>query len=163
MTDTATTLPETVNRTVQDEEKADPLSWEGLSPEDVILASPTTTPMRQPDDAWAFLVSAVDVWDDDADAGGDLALFAGHWLFEQPKAAECEGDLVVVISAPDGASPQEDQVTVTMLLAHRNRWRRVGQWERLSSRWPQTIAATASAIMQLHTEASAGMARPCFG
>ncbi|WP_422647345.1 hypothetical protein [Actinoalloteichus caeruleus] len=114
--------------------------------------------MRQPEDTWALLVVAVDLYED---TDGDVALFAGSWLPEQPQAAS-EGDLVIVLSAPDGASQPEDQVTVTMLLAHHNRWRRVGQWEKLSPRWPQTVAVTASAIMKLHTESRDEAAAPRF-
>jgi hypothetical protein len=122
----------------------------------VILApSVAATPMRQPGNTWAMLVLAADVLDDtDPDREGEVALFSGCWLPERPQAAMCEGDLVLVLTAPDDESPPDDQVDVEMLLAHGNRWMRVGEWERMDPCWPWTVAITAAAIMGLHVEAT---------
>jgi hypothetical protein len=108
--------------------------------------------MRQPEKTWALLVLAADVLDDtDPNQNGEVALFAGAWLPDQPQAAVCEGDLVVVLTAPHSESPP-DEVDVEMLLAHGNRWIRVGEWEGMDPRWPWTVAMTAAAIMELHVE-----------
>lgn len=136
------------------DDEATMLRREGLPPDGVILApSVAATPMRHPENAWAMLVLAVDVLDDtDPDREGEVALFAGCWLPHQPLAALCEGDLGLVLTAPEGESPPNDLVDVEMLLAHRSRWVRVGEWEGVDPRWPWTVAPTAAAIMGLHTE-----------
>ncbi|WP_091373278.1 restriction system modified-DNA reader domain-containing protein [Actinokineospora alba] len=140
------------------------LRREGLPPDGVILApSVAATPMRHPDNAWAMLVLAVDVLDDtDPDRQGEVALFAGCWLTQQRPASLSEGDLVLVLTAPEGESPPDDLADVEMLLAHRSRWLRVGEWEGVDPRWPWAVAPTAAAIMGLHTEATdvAAAARP---
>ncbi|MDU0294154.1 hypothetical protein [Saccharothrix longispora] len=140
----------------QCDEKARMLWQEGL-PADAVLLAPSmaATPMRQPGNTWAMLVLAADVLDDtDPDREGEVALFAGCWLPDQPQAAVCEGDLVLALSAPEGESPPDDEVDVEMLLAHGKRWLRVGAWEGVDSRWPWTVAVTAAAIMELHVEAT---------
>ncbi|PWW53130.1 hypothetical protein DFQ13_116120 [Actinokineospora spheciospongiae] len=122
----------------------------------VILApSSTTTPMRMPEDRWAMLVVAVDVVSHtDPDREDDIVLFAGVWVAEQPSAEFCDGDLVVVLTAPEDESSDSDVVNVELLLAHEQRWRRVGFWALLDAHWPWTTAPTVAAIIELHTDAS---------
>ncbi|MEV6712710.1 hypothetical protein AB0M48_11780 [Lentzea sp. NPDC051208] len=121
----------------------------------ILAPSVAPTPMRQPENTWALLVVAADVLDDtDPNREGEVALFAGCWLPDQPQAAVCEGDLVLVLTAPNDESPPDDEVDVEMLLAHGNRWMRVGEWEGMDPRWPWTVAMTAAAIMGLHVEAT---------
>ena len=153
---TKATPPEPSLPTVQDLNEANVLWREGLPPDAIVLApSVAVTPMRQPANAWAMLVLAVDVLDEtDPDRQGEVALFAGCWLLEQPHAATCEGDLVLLLREPDAASPPNDQVDVEMLLAHGDRWQRVGEWKRMDTRWPWAVAATAAAIMGLQVEAT---------
>ncbi|GAA1315758.1 hypothetical protein [Saccharothrix xinjiangensis] len=161
--DTATTAPngdaghappEPTPVTTHRDDEARMLWREGLPPDAVILVpSLAAAPMRRPENTWAMLVLAADVLDDtDPDRDGEVALFAGSRLPDRPPAAGCEGDLALVPTAPHGESPPNDLVDVEMLLAHRNRWLRVGEWEALDPRWPWTVAITASAIMALHTE-----------
>jgi hypothetical protein len=135
---------------------------EGLPPDAMILApSVAATPMRSPEDSWAMLVLAADVLDDtDPERDGEVALFAGCWLPDRPPAALHDGDLVLLLTSPDDEEDRSDLVDVEMLLAHRHRWLRVGEWERLDPRWPWTIAVTAAAIMALHTEASETASSP---
>ncbi|MGW4115253.1 restriction system modified-DNA reader domain-containing protein [Actinosynnema sp. NPDC004786] len=153
--DTAATPPEPFPVTSQDDDEATMLWQEGLPPDAVILApSVAATPMRQPENTWGLLVLAADVLGaTDPDREGEVALFAGCWLPDRPQAAMCEGDLVLVLTAPDSESP-DDEVDVEMLLAHGNRWMRVGEWEGMDTRWPWTVAVTAAAIMELHVEAT---------
>lgn len=127
---TVTAAPEPPPNVAQDDE-ARMLWWEGLPPDAVILApSFAATQMRQPENTWAMLILAADVLDDtDPDRDGEVALFAGCWLPEQPSAAMCEGDLVLVLTTPDGELPPDERVDVEMLLAHRDRWLRVGEWK----------------------------------
>lgn len=68
---------------------------EGLPPDGIVLApSIAATPMRHPENFWGMLVVAVDVLDDtDPDREGEVALFAGSWLPEQPPASLHVGDL----------------------------------------------------------------------
>ncbi len=121
----------------------------------ILAPSVAATPMRQPENTWAMLVLAADVLDDtDPDREGEVALFAGCWLPEQLQAAVSGGDLVLVLTAPDGESSPDDRVDVEMLLAHGDRWMRVGEWEGLDPRWPWAVAVTAAAIMALHVEAT---------
>ncbi|MBB5808875.1 hypothetical protein F4560_008643 [Saccharothrix ecbatanensis] len=146
--DTATT-PGPMPVTTQDDEETTTLWRQGLPADAVVLApSIAATPMRQPENTWAMLVLAADVMDDtDPDREGEVALFAGCWLPGQPQAAMCEEDLVLVLTAPDGESPPDDQVDVEMLLAHGSQWLRVGEWKGADPRWPWTVAVTAAAIM----------------
>ena len=132
------------------------LRRQGLPSDTVILApSLTTTPMRMPEGMWAMLVVAVDVVNrTDPGREDDIALFAGIWVAEQPSAELCEGDLVVVLTAPGDGSSERDVVDVELLLAHRHHWRRVGFWASLGARWPWTIAPTVAAIIELHTDAT---------
>ncbi|MFT7837746.1 hypothetical protein Q5530_16550 [Saccharothrix sp. BKS2] len=154
--DTGPTPLHSVPVAAHGDDEARMLWWEGLPPDVVILApSVAATPMRHPEDTWAMLVLAADVLDDtDPDRNGEVALFAGCWLPEQPPAAGCDGDLVIVLTAPDGESPPDDLVDVEMLLSYHDRWLRVGEWEALDPRWPWTVAMTDAAIMGLHTEAT---------
>lgn len=154
--DTTDPPPEPSLLTAQDLEEDNVLWREGLPPDAMILApSVAVTPMRQPANTWAMLVLAVDVLDDtDPDRQGEVALFAGCWLLEQPHAAACEGDVVLLLREPDIESPPNDQVDVEMLLAHGGRWHRVAEWARMDPRWPWTVAATAAAIMGLQVEAT---------
>jgi hypothetical protein len=154
--DNAVTLPEPISATTPDDEETTILRREGLPPDAVILApSVAATPMRQPDNTWALLVLAADVLDDThLNRYGDVVLFVGSWLPDQPPAAGCEGDLVLVLTAPEGESPPQDRVDVDMLLAHDNRWMRVGEWQGMDPRWPWPVARTAAAMMGLHVEAT---------
>src|SRR5690348_13802598 len=71
---------------------------EGLPPDTMILAPAfTPPPMRCPDDVWAMLVTAVDIVGDiDPDRAGEVALFAGQWVGDQPPVdGQYDGDLVV--------------------------------------------------------------------
>ncbi|WP_153278084.1 restriction system modified-DNA reader domain-containing protein [Saccharothrix syringae] len=147
-------MPEPVPVASHGDDEAGMLWREGLPSDAVILApSVAVTPMRPPDNAWAMLVLAADVLDDtDPDREGEVALFAGCWLLEQPSAALREGDLVLLLTAPDDELFPDDRVDVEMLLAHHGRWLRVGEWGSLDRRWPWTVAVTAAAIMGLHTE-----------
>ncbi|EWC64500.1 hypothetical protein UO65_0107 [Actinokineospora spheciospongiae] len=121
----------------------------------ILAPSLTGTPMRLPEGTWAMLVVAVDVVNHtDPDREDDIALFAGAWVAEQPSAELCEGDLVVVLTAPEDESPDSDVVDVELLLAHHHRWRRVGFWASLDVRWPWTTASTVAAIIELHTDAA---------
>jgi hypothetical protein len=151
--ETSTDPPATVQIAAPGDDEARMLWREGLPPDGVILApSVAATPMRHPENAWAMLVLAADVLDDtDPDREGEVVLFAGCWLPHQPPAALHEGDLVLVLTPPEGDSPPDDLVDVEMLLAHRDRWLRVGEWEGMDPRWPWTVAMTAAAIMGLHT------------
>ena len=136
--------------------------WEGLPADAVILVPPfaATPPMRLPDRVWAILVVAVDIVDGiaDPDRAGEVVLFAGCWMLDQPPADRHDGDLVLRFAPP--ATPQrwDRHVDIEMLLASRGRWQQVGRWPTLDSQWPQIIAPTAATIMSLHTattEASA--------
>ncbi|WP_436499536.1 hypothetical protein [Actinokineospora sp. HUAS TT18] len=151
---TRTDPPPAVAIAEHGDDEAVMLRREGLPSDGVILApSVAATPMRHPENAWAMLVLAADVLDDtDPDREGEVALFAGRWLPEQPPATQCEGNLVLALTAPEGDSPPDDLVDVEMLLAHRNRWARVGEWAGVDARWPWTVAMTAAAIIGLHTE-----------
>ncbi|MEV8438799.1 hypothetical protein AB0425_15605 [Actinosynnema sp. NPDC051121] len=153
--DSATTTPDPNPITTQDE-RAMALWREGLPTDAVILApSIVPGPMRQPENTWAMLVLAADILDDtDPDREGEVALFAGRWLPEQPPAAVCEGDLVLVLTASDDESAPDCRVDVEMLLAHDDRWMRVGEWEGMDVHWPWTVAVTAAAIMGLRVAAT---------
>ncbi|MBW4717353.1 hypothetical protein [Saccharothrix obliqua] len=144
--------------TAQDDQEAETLWWEGLPSDGVVLVpSVAVTPMRHPKDTWAMLVLAVDVLDDidsDTDRDDQVVLFAGCWLPKQPPAALHEGDLVLMLTAPDGRSSSDDLVDVEMRLAHGNGWLCVGRWSRLDPRWPWTVAVTAAATLELHGEAT---------
>ena len=66
-------------------------AWEGLPPDTMILA-PTFAPppMRCPEGVWATAVTAVDIIGDaDSDCAGEVALFAGDWVAEQPRPTAC--------------------------------------------------------------------------
>ncbi len=129
---------------------------EGLPPDAMILAPVFgAPPMRCPDDVWAMLVSAVDIIaDTDTDRAGEVALFAGSWVPQQPPAnGPYDGDLVVRLSHPaDPTDPlPSDQVAdIEMLLAYHGRWQRVGLWCGVDARWPRIVAPTAAAVMGLH-------------
>lgn len=86
--------------------------WEGLPPEARILVPAFATPMRLPDRTWAMLVLAVDiVGDTEPDRAGEVELFAGSWVPEQPPAEGLyDGDLVVRLTDPASALPREDAV-----------------------------------------------------
>src|SRR5881275_129217 len=59
----------------QPHDEATMRAWEGLPP------------VRCPDDVWAMLVTAVDIiGDTDPDRTGEVALFAGNWVADQPPA-----------------------------------------------------------------------------
>lgn len=152
---TVTAPPEPNPAMARNDAEADTLWREGLPPDAVILApSIAATPMRQPANTWAMLVLAADVVDDtDPDREGEVVLFAGCWIPEQPQAVTCEGDLVLLLTESDAESSPDDRVDVEMLLAHDGRWLRVGEWKGLTSHWPWTVAVSAAAIMGLHVEA----------
>lgn len=133
--------------------------WHGLPPDAVILtpALTSTPPMRSPEGAWAMLVLAVDViGDNDPEPAGEVALFAGSWMSDQPPADLHDGDLVVRLTWP--AYPTRPlrryrAVDVEMLLAYQGTWRRVGLWYAADDRWPGLVAPTAAAVMGLHGDA----------
>lgn len=138
--------------------------WEGLPPEARILVPTFSTPMRLPERTWAMLVLAVDiVGDTDPDHAGEVELFAGSWLPEQPPADGLyDGDLVVRLThptAPTSALPGEDAIDVDMLLAYEGRWQRVGRWRGVDEDWPRVVAPTAAAVMGLHSDATEALAR----
>ncbi|MFF0147035.1 hypothetical protein ATK36_5352 [Amycolatopsis sulphurea] len=129
---------------------------EGLPPDTMILA-PTFAPppMRCPDGVWAMLVTAADIIGDaDPDRAGEVTLFAGNWVTEQPPADGLyDGDLVVRLTHPADPAHRlsRDHTTdVEMLLAHQGQWQRVGQWRGLDDGWPNLVAPTAAAVMRLH-------------
>lgn len=129
----------------------------GLPPDTIILAPAfTAPPMRCPDDLWAMLVSAVDIMGDtDPDRAGDVVLFAGQWVGQQPPADLYDGDLVVRLTRPADRSyplPRDHAADVEMLLAHQGHWQRVGQWFGVDDRWPIVVAPTAATVMGLHGE-----------
>lgn len=141
--------------------------WRGLPTDALILAptaaTATATPMRSPDGVWAMLVVAVDIiGDTDPDRAGEVALFAGHWVGEQPPAVDqYDGDLVVRLihpTDPTYPSPHDHATDVEMLLAHQGRWRRVGQWFGVDDRWPLIVAPTAAAVMELHCDLAEAVA-----
>lgn len=135
-------------------------AWEGLPPDTMILAPAfAPPPMRCPDDVWAMLVTAVDiVGDADPDRAGEVALFAGNWVAEQPPPDSLyDGDLVVRLSHPADPTyplPRDHATDVEMLLAYQGRWQRVGQWHGLDEGWPNLVAPTAAAVMGLHGDAT---------
>lgn len=135
-------------------------AWEGLPPDTMILAPAfATPPMRCPDDVWAMLVTAVDILGDaDPDRAGEVALFAGNWVPQQPPADSLyDGDLVLRLSRPADPTyplPRDHATDVEMLLAYQGRWQRVGQWRGLDDGWPSLIAPTAAAVMGLHGDAT---------
>jgi hypothetical protein len=143
------------------QDEASVREWRGLPTDALILApaSATATPMRSPDGTWAMLVVAVDIiGDTDPDRAGEVALFAGRWVGDQPPADDqYNGDLVVRLihpTDPTYPSPRGHAADVEMLLAHQGRWRRVGQWFGVDDRWPLIVAPTAAAVMGLHCDLS---------
>lgn len=136
-------------------------AWEGLPPDAMIL-SPVfgPPPMRCPDNAWAMLVTAVDIISDlDSDHAGEVALFAGTWMHEQPSldSSLYDGDLVVRLSAPAAPSyalTRKRTTDVEMLLAYQGHWHRIGQWRGIGKSWPSIVAPTAAAVMGLHGDAT---------
>jgi hypothetical protein len=125
----------------------------------------TPPPMRCPDDMWAMLVLAVNIIgdsDSDTDRAGEVALFAGQWVGDQPPADDqYDGDLVVRLTHPTDPtypSPRDHAADIEMLLAHQGRWRRVGQWFGIDDRWPLIVAPTAAAVMGLHCDLSEAVA-----
>jgi RAMA domain-containing protein len=138
--------------------------WEGLPPEARILVPAFAAPMRLPEQAWAMLVLAVDiVGDTGPDRAGEVELFAGSWVPEQPPAEGLyDGDLVVRLTDPANPAsplPREDVIDVEMLLAYQGRWQRVGQWRGVDEQWPRVVAPTAAAVMGLHGDATEALAR----
>jgi RAMA domain-containing protein len=140
-------------------------AWEGLPPDTMILAPAfTPPPMRCPDDMWAMLVTAVDIIGDaDPDRPGDVALFAGNWIADQPPADSLyDGDLVVRLTHPADPTyplPRDHAIDVEMLLAYQGRWQRVGQWRGVDDGWPGIVAPTAAVVMSLHNDAAEEIAR----
>jgi hypothetical protein len=127
---------------------------EGL-PSDTMILVPAfaAPPMRCPDDVWAMLVTVVDIISD-ADRAGEVVLFAGSWVPEQPPADSLyDGDLVVRLTHPAEPTyplPRDHATDVEMLLAYQGRWQRVGQWHGIDDGWPEIVAPTAAAVMGLH-------------
>ncbi|WP_285488555.1 hypothetical protein [Amycolatopsis taiwanensis] len=130
--------------------------WEGLPPDTLILAPAfDPPPMRCPNGVWAMLVAAVDiVRGTDPDRAGEVALFTGCWVPDQPPADGLyDGDLVVRLTNPDRPTyplPYNHVVDVEMLLAYQGRWQCVGRWCGVDDRWPHIVALTAAAVMGLH-------------
>jgi hypothetical protein len=137
--------------------------WEGLPPDAVILVPAFAAPMRLPDQTWAMLVLAVDIaGDTDPDRAGDVELFAGSWVPDQPPADLYDGDLVVRLTQPgDPAYPRsrEHAVDIEMLLARRGRWQLVGRWGGVDECWPWLLAPTAAVVMGLHCDAVSTLTR----
>ena len=150
--------------TSQPRDEATLRAREGLPPDTMILAPAfTPPPMRCPDDVWAMLVLAVNIiGDTDPDREGEVALFAGQWVGDQPPADDqYDGDLVVRLTHPTDPtypSPRDHAADIEMLLAHQGRWRRVGQWFGIDDRWPLIVAPTAAAMMGLHCDLSEAVA-----
>ncbi|MEV6608892.1 hypothetical protein [Kutzneria sp. NPDC051319] len=150
----------------QPQHEASAQEWQGLPSDALILAptaSATGTPMRSPDDVWAMLVVAVHIIGvTDPDRAGEVALFAGQWVDDQPPADDLyDGDLVVRLTHPvDPTYPSscDHVIDVEMLLAHEGRWQRVGQWFGVDDRWPLIVAPTAAAVMRLHCDLSEAVA-----
>lgn len=128
--------------------------WEGLPQDAVFLVPPfRPTPMRTPDHAWALRVDAVDlIGEDDDDCPGAVDVFAGSWTAETPASGMYDGDLVVRLMAPTTSGGGDDVVDAEMLLAHHGRWQCVGRWRGVDCSWPHLVAATAKAVMDLHTD-----------
>ena len=133
-------------------------TWAGLPPDAMILAPHLTAivPRRQPVGIWGMLVLAVDiVGDTDPDRAGELALFAGSWIPEQPPADLHDGDLVVRLThrePPNYHQRRDNSLDIEMLLARQSRWQRVGCWYRANDRWPWLVASTAAAVMGLSAD-----------
>lgn len=91
-----------------------------------------------------MLVLAVDILGEvDPDTAGQVALFAGTWLEDQPPADLHDGDLVVRPLPPeqDPAVPGDNHVAdVEVLSAYRRRWMPLGIWVGVDERWPWTLA-----------------------
>lgn len=154
-------LPDHTNATAgasQPHDEATIRAWEGLPPDTMILAPAfAAPPMRCPDNVWAMLVTAVDIISD-ADRAGEVALFTGTWVPEQPPADILyDGDLVLRLTHPADPTyplPRDHATDVEMLLAYQGRWQRVGQWRGIDSSWPNIVAPTAAAVMGLHCDAT---------
>ena len=80
--------------------------------------------------AWAMLVLAVDILSEvDPDTTGQVALFAGTWLADQPSADLHDGDLVIrqLPAEQDLGRPDDHHVAdLEVLLAYRGRWMPIG-------------------------------------
>ncbi|MFD0204238.1 MULTISPECIES: DUF4357 domain-containing protein [Saccharothrix] len=148
----------------QDDEESALLRWEGL-PADATVLVPSLgpTPMRVPDNAWAMLVLAVDILGEvDPDTAGQVALFAGSWLADQPPADLHDGDLVIRPLPPeqDLGTPDDNHVAdVEVLLAYRGRWMPIGRWAGVDERWPWTLAPAVAAAMRLYIDAAETLSR----
>ena len=148
----------------QPDEETALLRWEGL-PADATVLVPSLgpTPMRVPDNAWAMLVLAVDVLGEvDPDTAGQVALFAGTWLTDQPPADLHDGDIVIRPLPPeqDHGRPDDHHVAdLEVLLAYRGRWMPVGRWTGLDERWPWTLAPTVATAMRLYIDAAETLSR----
>ncbi|MBA8926901.1 hypothetical protein BC739_004107 [Kutzneria viridogrisea] len=82
--------------------------------------------MRSPDGVWAMLVLAVVIiGGTDPDRAGEVALFAGQWVGDQPPADDLyDGDLVVRLTHPAEPTyplPRDHAADVEMLLTHQGR------------------------------------------
>lgn len=158
-----TPAPDATNATAnasQPHDEASTREYKGLPPHTIILAPAyTAPPMRCPDEVWAMLVSAVDIVDDkDPDRAGEVALFAGQWIAQQPPADDLyDGDLVVRLTRPIDSTyplPREHAADIEMLLACDGRWQSVGHWCGVDDRWPRIVAPTAAAVMGMHCDLS---------
>ncbi|WP_424187648.1 hypothetical protein ACOBQX_07580 [Actinokineospora sp. G85] len=148
----------------QPDEETALLRWEGL-PADATVLVPSLgpTPMRVPDNAWAMLVLAVDILGEaDPDAAGQVALFAGTWLADQPPSDLHDGDLVIRPLPPEqdlGTPGDPHLADLEVLLAYRGRWTPIGRWAGLDERWPWTLAPTVAAAMRLYIDAAETLSR----
>jgi hypothetical protein len=140
---------------------------EGL-PEDACVLIPINDadqiPMRNPEGASAMLVVAIDMGygmttlpvaitdgTDRTDKVPAVALFAGCWQPDQPPANHHDGDVLIRLTEPTWR--EGDRVDVQMFLLYQHRWQIVGTWNDVGTDWPYIVAPTASAVMELHTNA----------
>jgi hypothetical protein len=130
----------------------------------MIVVPEFTTPMRLPERTWAMLVVAVDIIDDtEPDRVGEVELFAGSWVPEQPPAdGPYDGDLVLRLACPSPPGPTYEwhleHTDIEMLLAYQGCWQRIGLWCGVDDRWPRLVAPTAASVMGLHSDAAEALA-----
>lgn len=103
--------------------------------------------MRMPDRAWGLLIEIDN--DVERDKVQQISSLVGSW---SPSRPPTHGELVLQLAASssNGILANADScVDVTLLLAFRGRWERVGVWKDLKHDWPQWVAPTAHATARL--------------